>query len=471
MDMSDACDTSLVAISLKALVEKENRPQYRIVSEGKELTKSYAIFDARSKTSSSAISLPIHSRLEAVEVLMRSVEMFGEDREIVSVAMNFLDRFVALESERFVKNGFDHEFKNSHFLNSVHQREQDEKKYCLGMFVLVSLDLAIRLYSPTSGDAFRNAVQRVADTTSIDPSATSMTLSNDIEMMGSSTTNHPSEREQSCHDLFFQEVKKEFYGDKIYHSTKFNSLRRLSNHQKVQDFGDAQSILMKRLDFYLCPVLAPTIVQYLLQSIESDLSLIDLKYDFQIETILHDYSIYQVELSSYCPSLVNIKPSIIAYSAITNAMKVFLPHVTKFLRKKMSAMCMDTLDLPIHSKETKCVGRLLFQMWKENYPASIQSLESTDMEETRTPTSCKVSFHSARVSPDTVAAVVDQPHDDIINLPCEPMIVLQDSCLEVRQGKSYGTRKRPKVSTMDDESGQYDTNVATSYSDFVPIAG
>lgn len=476
---------SLAAISLKALVEKEDRPQYRIVTEGRDLTKSYAIFDARSNTSSAAISLPIHSRLDAVEVLMRSVEMFGEDREIVSVAMNFLDRFVALESERFVKNGFHHDFKNDHFPNSGLPKEPDEEEYCLGMFVLVSLDLAIRLYSPTSGDAFRNAVQRVSDNTLIDPSATSMTLSNDIEMMGA-TSKAYHERDSSRHDLFFQEVKKEFYGDKIYHSTKFNSLRRLSNHQQAQDFGNAQFVLMKRLDFYLCPILATTIVQYLLQSIESDLNLIDLKYDFQIETILYDYSTYQIELSSYCPSLVNIKPSIIAFCAMTNAMKVFLPRVTKLLREKLSAMCIHTLDLSIHSKETKCVGRLLFQMWKENYPASIQSLENDHTEEQMTPTSCKVTFPSARVSPDTVAAVVDQ-QDDAIDLPCEPMIVSQDAFMDADPCKTYLMRKRPKVSM--DEGGLYDTDTATanttknantttstetastSYGDFVPIAG
>lgn len=475
MDSSDSsCQhISLAAISLKALVEKEDRQQYRVVAEGRELTKSYAIFDARfnsSCTATTTISLPIHSRLDAVEVLMRCVEMFGEDREIVSVAMSFLDRFVALESERFVKNGFDHEFKNGHgpFPNSIAQQREksDDKNYCLAMFVLVSLDLAIRLYSPTSGDAFRNAVQRVSDTTSIDPSATSMTLSNDIEIMGTAAaaaatgTGNCDAQEQNHHDLFFQEVKKEFYGDKIYHSTKFNSLRRLSNHQQTQDFGNAQYILMQRLDFYLCPVQATTIVQYLLQSMETELSLLDLKYDFHTETILYDYSIYQVELSSYCPTMVNIKPSIIAFSAITNAMKVFLPRVTKVLRDHLSKMCANTLGLPVHSQETKCIRRLLFHMWKDNYPDSIQSLENNnhhqqqqymEEEESKTPINCKVTFAAAsRVSPDTVAAVVDQNDDDLIlDLP------------SIAHCRGHGTtNKRPKVSMMD-----------VAYSDFMPISG
>lgn len=510
MEANDTNDyIEIPSMSLKALVEKEDRPQYRVVTEGKKLAKSYAMFAARSSHSAAAISLPIHSRVDAVEILMRAVEMFGEDRQIVSVAMNFLDRFIALESDAFVKDDFEQRSSKDHHNIPMDTSEmiQGKTQYCLGMFVLVSLDLAIRLYSPTSGDAFRNAVQRVSDNTSIDPSATSTTLSNDMEIMGtdSSSTNNFDGREKSRQELFLQEVKKEFYSDKIYHSTKFNSLRRLSQHQNAQDFGNAQSILMRRLDFYLCPVLATTILQYMLQSIQIDLSRIDLKYDFQIGTIIHDYAFYQVELSSYCPSLVNIKPSIIAFSAITNAMKVFLPDGTKSLRKKMSTMYSHSLDLPVHSKETKCVGRLLFHMWKDNYPASIQSLQTNRMEEASmtTPKGKVSSTPSARVSPDTVTAVVmslpQDGSDDALSPDPSMMLVLEEGsgCLydeqsrsslkyESRSNQCYShnndhhhdhghihnqghatTRKRSKVSM--DETGEYEA--VARYIDFVPISG
>ena len=484
MNTTGICE--MESISLKALVEKEDRPQYRIVAEGNHLTQCYEIFATRPITSHAASTLPIHSRLDAVEILMQAVEVFEEDRAIVSVAMNFLDRFISLESLPYMRNGFDHESKNSYEHVDTNLCKNDETQYCLGMFVLISLDLAIRLYSPTSGDAFRNAVQRVSDSTSTDPTATATTLSNDMEIMGSDSKNEDASG-TNRRDLFFQEVKKLFYSEKIYHATKFNSLRRLSNHEHTQDFANAQSIFMKKLDFYLCPVLPSTLVQYMLQSIDKELSSIALKYDFQIATIIRDYAIYLVELSSYCSSLVNIRPSIIAFSAITNAMKIFLPDETRGLRKKLSFICIDTLQLPIQSKETKCVGRLLFHMWKDNYPASIHSLQNDDIGEKKKNKKkedmrvyeVSSSSDAARVSPDTVTAMVMSNQD--IDL-ADPMIVLpsssfsidesSDCCTNAKKGNvsATGTRKRAKVFSSDGIGESVDVLKNSEYSGFVPIS-
>lgn len=372
---------------------------------GQDLEESYKRL-AVHYVSPAAASVDIHTRMDAITFLMEEIDLIQEDREIAGVAMHHLDRFVALQLQSFDsslsgericihKTDIDRQSHSQLQSSNANILAKNNGKYCLAMYCLVALDLAIRLHSPTSGDALRNAVQRVSDHTDLDPSATYTTVNNDISesARNSSPGEHVSGRllplpfreKNPLHiDLFVQEVKHEFYGERIYHSSKFSTLRKISRHDDLEDFAQAQSILIGTLDFYLHPVLPTTFVAYMLQFLEHDLSTMVRNVNSSSSSLLEggisvlDYIIsfaqYQVELSHYSVKFINVRPSLIAFGAVSNVMKIMLGGESSVLRNKLAAFCESVTDCLFDSKSTRRVRHALFHLWKESYPRSIEDL-------------------------------------------------------------------------------------------------
>ena len=168
---------------------------------------------------------------------------------------------------------------------------------CLEVYLLVAFDLAIRLHSPFSGDGFRAAVHNVTESISSSSSTstsssssslfaqsqTARTVSLDMDACStatdskskSSSTVTPEERETDS-ESFTEKVKRKYQSGEIYISDKFTTLRQLSRNFSAQDFAQAQTILIGKLDFYLHPVIPTTIMRYMLKSLEYDLHLLSM---------------------------------------------------------------------------------------------------------------------------------------------------------------------------------------------------
>lgn len=453
MDFETTCTPCITTSSLQALLIKEDRAEYCVVREGQQLEDSYKRLSAQF-SSPAAASMDIRTRYQAVEFLMEQIDNMQEDREVVGYAMNYLDRFVALQLNsspdvRIRLNKTDHQHnKNNNKADSLLDRSYG--KYCLAMYCLVALDLSIRMHAPTSGDALRNAVHRVSDRSDMDPSATYATVTNYLGdcVRSSSGDLHQKENYPRHVNRFVEEVQREFHSDDIYHSTRFATLRRLSGHDDCEDFSQAQMILIWTLDFYLHPVLPNAIMtdmmQFLSTMVNSVLNVNDLE-------CITSYALYQVELSNYSVEFINAKPSLIAFSAISNVMKVMFGGDSDVLRAKLSARCSKATGMSFDSKAMSRIRHSLFRLWKESYPRSIQQISrikiaiETDCDDERKDfeapkTTISTVQDRSLASPDTItASFYSAPKIEA----CDSDSIDSDSSTE-----SAG-RKRPKITSFE----------------------
>lgn len=478
MESQSESTSTPLSMSMHALSQIEDRAAYRIVRKGQDLEESYKRLAAH-YASPAAASVDIHTRLDAVTYLMEQIDLLQEDREIAGVAMHYLDRFVALQFQS-VQSSFIGERICAHKTDldrpgqsQANVLARNNGKYCLAMYCLVALDLAIRLHSPTSGDALRNAVQRVSDHTDLDPSATYTTVNNDIsesvrisaldEYASGRLLPLPFKEKNPLHiDLFIQEVKKEFYNsERIYHSSRFSTLTRISNHDDLEDFAQAQSILIGTLDFYLHPVLPTTFVTYMLQFLEHDLAKLvrvnassssssSLEKSISVLDYITSFAQYQVELSHYSVKFTNIRPSLIAFGAVSNVMKIMLRGKSSALRKKLAAFCESVTGRLFDSKSTRRVRHALFHLWKESYPRSIQDLQEDSHLQLHVHSPSRAHDHAADDDAD------DDGRKDF-DVPRANMSKVQDRLLSSPDTfcdfDTAGERKRPKLAMFETGEG------------------
>ena len=477
---------------MQALSLTEDRAAYRIVRKGQDLEQSYKSLAAH-YASPAAANVDIHTRIDAVTFIMEQIDLLQEDREIAGVAMHHLDRFVALQFQSVQSSliGEQERICAHAHAHAVHKTDTDRRgqshanvlarnngKYCLAMYCLVALDLAIRLHSPTSGDALRNAVQRVSDHTDLDPSATYSTVNNDIsESLRTSALDEqvsgrmlplplPCREKNPLHiDLFIQETKKEFYGERIYHSSRFSTLTRISGHGDLEDFAQAQSILIGTLDFYLHPVLPTTFVTYMLQFLEHDLANLvrvnsssspssSLEREISVLDYITSFAQYQVELSHYSVKFANVRPSLIAFAAVSNVMKIMLRGKSSVLRKKLAAFCEGITDRFFDSKSTRRVRHALFHLWKETYPRSIQDLQEDSQLQLHVHSPVRVHAHD--VYGDDGGDDDNDGRKDF-DVPRANMSKVQDHLLASPDTfcdfDTAGERKRPKLAMFETGEG------------------
>ena len=446
---------------------------------GQDLEESYKRLAAH-YASPAAANVDIHTRMDAVTFLMEQIDLLQEDREIAGVAMHHLDRFVALQFQSVQSSLIGERICAHAHKTDLDRRGQSHAnvlarnngKYCLAMYCLVALDLAIRLHSPTSGDALRNAVQRVSDHTDLDPSATYTTVNHDIsESLRTSALDEqvsgrllplPCREKNPLHiDLFIQETKKEFYGERIYHSSRFSTLTRISGHGDLEDFAQAQSILIGTLDFYLHPVLPTTFVTYMLQFLEHDLAKLvrvnsssspssSLEGGISVLDYITSFAQYQVELSHYSVKFTNVRPSLIAFGAVSNVMKIMLRGKSSALRKKLAAFCESVIDRLFDSKSTRRVRHALFHLWKESYPRSIQDLQEDSQLQLHVHSPSRVHAHAHDDDDD------DDGRKDF-DVPRANMSKVQDHLLASPDTfcdfDTAGERKRPKLAMFETGEG------------------
>ena len=415
-DSSSSSSSCTISSCMKALVEKEERECYLAVCSGAELEECYQKFIQRPPA-----SVSIRSRSHAVQFLMTVADRCGEDREVVSVAMNYLDRFVALRMEADADGGSGARPGSTTRPATIRNDERDihmacpRDNSCLEVYLLVAFDLAIRLHSPFSGDGFRAAVHNVTESISSSSSTSTSTSSSSSSLFAqsqtartvsldmdacstatdskskSSSTVTPEERETDS-ESFTEKVKRKYQSGEIYISDKFTTLRQLSRNFSAQDFAQAQTILIGKLDFYLHPVIPTTIMRYMLKSLEYDLHLLSMNAnanstnpdDLELETRIIGFASYQIELSVFAAQMVNSKPSTIAYAALYNAMTQFLPpNSCSFLCQKLYNICRLSLGLEVDSRNTKQIRSYLLQLWEECHPSSVTQNDYEQEEEAR----------------------------------------------------------------------------------------
>ncbi len=389
----------------------------------------------RPNTNQSFIDNNCHfsSRCEIVEYLYKVTDYYREDRELVQVAMSYIDRYVARmggmntisgiavnntrinntsifspciakhirrrkSSPKTVLLDFDHDYDDTATCSSTdsnssvtsttsvttiqtttsigtdNHNEYDndnDPTQNLGIIVLCCLDLAMKLYSPLSGNIQRATFVEIMDAASTkyhrNHNASSSTTT-----ATTTTMSHQDYISQVLHSLSYQDIQKRL-------STKFNcenfeTIRQLamsnnnndnSNPQQKeyqrQDYANVQSKIIKKLDYYLHPKTPTFFVNYYLQemidwntnnnntfgldwnhyftlssSLEQDYT------TFSTSTVLNQQSMdalstirnnanMQIELSLFYMSLLGNKfhyrndtnfcfyPSIIAFSALQNA--------------------------------------------------------------------------------------------------------------------------------------------------------
>ena len=466
MESETTCTPCTTSLSMQALSSKEDKAEYCVVREDQQLEESYKRLSAQS-SSPAAASMDIRTRYQAVGFLMEHIDHMQEDREIVGYAMDYLDRFVALQSDstptgriKLNKTGHSHGHGHSTGDNGDNVLDRNCGKYCLAMYCLVVLDLSICLHAPTSGDALRNAVQRVSDRTDLDPSATFATVSNYLgDCVRSSSgclrqrPNYPLHFER-----FVEEVQQEFCSDGLYHSAQFATLRRLSGHADLVDFSQAQMILIGTLDFYLHPVLPNAFVTDMLQFLSRlvDYSVLDAHFlDYTGIEYITSFALYQVELSNYSVEFINIKPSLIAFSAVSNVIEVMVRADSDEWCKKLSAFCEKVIGIPFGSKATSHIRHSLFRLWKESAPGSIQQHSRRNAE-----FDCdhdKKDFEAPRPKMSKAQdRVLASP--DIISIstgfdPAPKIEACDSDSMDSDSSSEGGERKRPKITIYDTLEG------------------
>ena len=190
----------------------------------------------------------IRSRTDAIIFLFECTDYFREERELVQVSMNYLDRYV--------RNKW----------NSRHEAKTKENLLPLDIIVLLFFDIAVKLFSPTSGR-----------TTEFPPPTT-------------------------------------------YDSDKFTSLKLMcENKFSLTEFENAQHKLLFTLNFDLCPPTSYAFISEILEISPIKIGMTSFDYS-KVITASH----YQVELSLTENNLACVQPSLIAFASLENSINAFL---------------------------------------------------------------------------------------------------------------------------------------------------
>ncbi|GFH45000.1 predicted protein [Chaetoceros tenuissimus] len=346
-------------------------------------------------------------RLSVANSLYSIVDKVHEDREIVTIAMNYLDRFViskvnslnalAIDTPRGAAT------RSSTNDSAVTQsRSETKTKFTIVIYALAALDLAIKLHSPHSGDAFRCAFAKVASSpiASADPGATIETALLDYKYYSKSAASRSGSSDHLSHGrrqrnlpsdthikFFLEQVRKEFYGDEIYKGDYFTTIRAVSLHDRVQDFSEAQLELMHELDYRLHPCSASTFINMICSFLKQDFDQVDKEYTLKkgdirsTEELVSVMATFQVELGVMHPKTCTARASLLAISAVSNAIRALLPRKCRTsLINKLNMFSRTTVGIQINvipgnngcitsSPETRPIRRVLYAIWVENSKA------------------------------------------------------------------------------------------------------
>jgi len=345
------------------------------------------------------------SRDEIVHFLYQVIDYYKEEREIVQVAMNYLDRYVVRcccqyneQSGTIVDDNLD-TLRGSVIVATDGNSPVDystaplnDTKHLfqnIGLVVLSSLDLAIKLYSPFSGDAKRAVYVEIMDHAI--QSYRDLNHKNENKKPLSRTTNvdgNEAEEDLVGHVLKSFSYKKiiSLHGTK-YHGDKFETAIHLGRKLfTCNDFVQVQSMIMETLDYYLHPKTCTFFSRLYMDVLKNKLMPDDEHHTSNIENFVN----MQMELSIFDITLAKINPSIISFSALQNALiQHFISsnqniatdqedHIMPMLKYKLHIVN-KTIFNQIDCHDEILVKRVmlcLFQLWKKNNPSDVTFDES-----------------------------------------------------------------------------------------------
>lgn len=351
-------------------------------------------------------------RLSVANSLYTIVDKFHEDREVVTIAMNYLDRFVmskvnslellAIDTPRGAATR-----SSTNDTAVTRSRSGTKTKFTLVIYALAALDLAIKLHSPHSGDAFRCAFAKVAASpiASADPGATIETALLDFKYYSKNAASRSGSSDNLSHGrhqrnlpcatnikLFLEQVYKEMYHGEIYRGQNFTTIRAVSLHDRVQDFSEAQLELMHELDYRLHPCSATIFITMICSFLKQDFYQVDKEYTLKkgdirsTEELVSHMATFQVELGVMYAKTCTARASLLAISAVSNAIRALLPRKCRTsLINKLNMFSRTAVGIQINvipgkngcitsSPETRPIRRALYCIWVEQYETPIEMM-------------------------------------------------------------------------------------------------
>ena len=308
---------------LVTLKSKEANYAYSLCYKGDNTSLLECYFILGSKDTSIAIKPSTLAGQEVrnciVSFLFEAVDYFGEDHEIVGVAIDYLDRFLLTRLR--------HDDENIIPTNIT--ANADKKVKVLDICVLASLGLAIKLFSPSSGCPVRGEERE--------------TLTQ-LSKVPSTTLSH------SYGNTFFEPLP----GRKtiVYNGRRYESLVQLAggdnNNEIIQNISKAEESILSALQWYLHP---PTSFAFI-RNIFRLQSPIDTPSQKIFWNSLQELAYFQAQLALSNPIASRYAQSIIAAAAVTNSVH---RHLTSSLTQISNFLDVTALDT---------IKSLLFKMEK-----------------------------------------------------------------------------------------------------------
>ena len=235
-----------VLAAAAAFRSKEDRSCNGYVSnqlDPKSLTSAYDYLVHRQKERSRSV---VRSRQDVVAFLYKAIDYYKEDREIIQVTMNLLDRFLLRQYEHI-----HHDKKAKKRRMSKPSLLETSTKILefqdLGVTALLTLDLAIKLFSPRSGRGSR--VEKIQQ-------AMEQYRSSLDDNDETNTSTNGGGRNQLQID------------PNIYIGEQFYSMQLMgADTCSLQELTMLQSHIFEVLEFYLHPPIPSTFLKYLMELI------------------------------------------------------------------------------------------------------------------------------------------------------------------------------------------------------------
>lgn len=291
---------------LVALKAKESNFAYSVCfkSDNESLMKCYSILGSQDPRNNTKLTPEVGSEVRSciIRFLFEAVDYFGEHREIVEVAIDYLDRFLLTR--------FRHDNENI-----VPNIVPDGKTRLLDIFVLASFGLAIKLFSPSSGCPMRGEERKQAAKLS-------------KELNGIIT--------HSQQYSFFVASSK---GDtEVYNGHKYDTLVQMAggDEQTVQIIERVEQIILSTLQWYVHPPTSFAIIHQIFQFATSS-------GEELISKSVQEMAYFQAELALTNPTIS--RPSIIAMSCVSNSFQRHLMSNLPLINQKCESFAKSSLDI------------------------------------------------------------------------------------------------------------------------------
>eukprot|EP00557_Chaetoceros_sp_GSL56_P000943 CAMPEP_0176501878 /NCGR_PEP_ID=MMETSP0200_2-20121128/14434_1 /TAXON_ID=947934 /ORGANISM="Chaetoceros sp., Strain GSL56" /LENGTH=520 /DNA_ID=CAMNT_0017900871 /DNA_START=1419 /DNA_END=2978 /DNA_ORIENTATION=- len=276
MDFSCGYDCSEIRSStvyetLHALKVKENESQYSAFLDAGNfsyLMQSYEAFDPEEAAG------PAQVRYLTAGFLFQVVDFYGEEREVAIVAMSYLDRFLMIRCSQDDENLIINPRSLRHDVTNAGRVPKPAR--VLDVYALACLGIAIKLFSPLSGCPRRARKLRLVDC-----------------------------REESCRLPIYTSY---------YNGINNHSLVDLGGGLiSAIDIANIELLILETLSYRLHP---PTSYAF----ITNILRLVPLGKDsLTVMDNIFEFAKYQAELASLNAKALMYPPSLIAVSALCNA--------------------------------------------------------------------------------------------------------------------------------------------------------